>query len=910
MPQFVEQMSVSPADFVCGAAGVSEEGGEWSFLRFTPGQAAAYRDAGLDDFHEKTFATAGVRLALRTDAEALSFHYRFARGSSRTFGFFDVRVNGAIVAHGGLEEDDGALHPFVVELAPGEKSVEVYFPWSRRTFISNFALRRVSFAAPLRRTRKMLCFGDSITQGYDARHPSLAYAEALARFLDADPVNKAVGGDFFFPALLRERDAFEPDFITVAYGTNDWRRKAPDDVQARASAFLRRLSELYPSARILVITPLWRAEPASLSAFGEDVRAVDRLVRGVCASLPNVAVVSGYNLVPHLPEFFSDGRLHPNDLGFGVLAQNLQREVAAVLTQLSGRCRLASVFAPVVVGVPPANAFRDMMALPSGEIRHYGYRLVDGVKRPVCLSSDDSGFSWREFPQPAGHPGATVQSPWSGDWITLLDVHDMKRDLHLASLPFDLPPGLHVFRSSNGPDGPFKATLVTERGAACPRQPLALRFRRRWILAFQRRENSRHRLYVLRSDDDGRTWAESEVGSSPPDHVAAPPHKGVRWQNQGCEPTVVELSDGRLWMLIRTSTDFHWESFSCDGGETWSPVRPSRFRGTLTMPTLHRLRDGRILALWCNTAPLPEIAHDQPELQDWEREGYGEDVFTNRDAFHAAISCDDGRTWRGFRELLLNPCRCDADFRTRGGNADSLDKSVHQSQALELPDGKILVSVGQHETCRRFVVFDPAWLMETERTCDFSFGCDDWSVQLYVRGILGNFKPPAGHCAYNRRPGAQLAPDPDPEDGPREVLQIARIPDPRLVSDRQGAVWNFPALASGRLDIVLRFPAGSQGVRLSLLDHWRNPCDETVADEAACSFALVPGSDIPCDRWLRFVADWNTGMATLSVDGVPVAECALRGERPNGLSYLHLQTIATGPDFAGVLVRFCSARLA
>ena len=160
-------MPLSPAEFVRGAVETAEEGGEWTFRRFAPGQAAAYREAGNDDFYQKTFASAGVRLALRTDAEALSFDYRFERGSSRAFGFFDVYVDGALAAHGGLEADDGARHAFAAELGPGEKRVEIYLPWSRRTFVSNFALRRASFAEPLRRTRTMLCFGDSITQGWE-----------------------------------------------------------------------------------------------------------------------------------------------------------------------------------------------------------------------------------------------------------------------------------------------------------------------------------------------------------------------------------------------------------------------------------------------------------------------------------------------------------------------------------------------------------------------------------------------------------------------------------------------------------------------------------------------------------------------------------------------------------------------
>ena len=70
----------------------------------------------------------------------------------------------------------------------------------------------------LYRKYKMISFGDSITHGYDAIYPSLSYASQLAQNLDAEQLNKGIGGDIFFPALLDEKDAFEPDFITVAYG--------------------------------------------------------------------------------------------------------------------------------------------------------------------------------------------------------------------------------------------------------------------------------------------------------------------------------------------------------------------------------------------------------------------------------------------------------------------------------------------------------------------------------------------------------------------------------------------------------------------------------------------------------------------------------------------------------------------
>ncbi len=331
MARISDSMGVNPADFVRGAVETVQAGGEWTFHRFLPGQAEAYREAGFKDFYAKTFATAGVRLAFRTDAAALSFDYRFVKSSSRSFAFFDVWTDGAMSAHVGQEKADEARHTFATELAPGEKDVEIHFPWSSQMFVSNFVLCGATFAEPIRRPRTMLCFGDSITQGYDAIYPSLSYAESVARLLGADPVNKGIGGDRFFPDLLRARDAFDPDFITVAYGTNDWRHCEPDDVRARAATFFRRLSELYPAVPIFAITPIWRGDPASISPFGEEVGCMDGLIRDVCAGLPNVFVIAGQPLVPHLPEFYSDLRLHPNDLGFGVYAQNLNREITSVL---------------------------------------------------------------------------------------------------------------------------------------------------------------------------------------------------------------------------------------------------------------------------------------------------------------------------------------------------------------------------------------------------------------------------------------------------------------------------------------------------------------------------------------------------------------------------------------------------
>jgi len=578
---------------------------------------------------------------------------------------------------------------------------------------------------------------------------------------------------------------------------------------------------------------------------------------------------------------------------------------------------LRRIDAPQVVGVPPENACRGLTVMPDGEIRHYGFRHNVGdesdANQPIYISSHDCGLNWREVPVEGATAAAMVRSPWSGDFLTVLcktgrPSHSMAAATVLRSVD---GVGLFAFRSSQGPQGPFTHSLAGVHTGFMARLPLPLRGRQRWVQPIQCRVDGPTQPGVLLSDDDGVTWREVLLPSPPP-HRVEWPHEGVRWQNYGCEPTVVELSGGRLWMLIRTSQDHHYEAFSADGGESWTTPAPSRFYAPITKPLLFRMRDGRLLVVWNNSTPLPELNHAaQPGLNRSECEGRSEDFFTNRDVIHAAISADDGKTWRGFRELYLNDRRNDGDFRTTGGNAESLDKSIHQSQAVELPEGKILLAFGQHPLCRRLIIFDPDWLLEDHREDDFAFGLGGWSVQQYLKSVAGNFRGVSGHCAYNRRPGASLVPHPD--GLPREVLQVARHPDPRLVHDVEGAVWNFPCWQNGSLKLRLRMPKGSQGMQICLVDRWFNPVDPVVSHFAQHVLQLdATGriNDVAClepDTWAELEIRWDKEKARFRIADNAWHELPRVFPTRNGISYLHLQSAASKADPFGVLIESVAA---
>ena len=74
----------------------------------------------------------------------------------------------------------------------------------------------------------------------------------------------------------------------------------------------------------------------------------------------------------------------------------------------------------------------------------------------------------------------------------------------------------------------------------------------------------------------------------------------------------MELEPGILWAWARTDLGRQYETFSLDGGETWTPAAPSAFTGPMSPLSIKRLPDGSLLAVY-NPIPLyngrPEIVN-------------------------------------------------------------------------------------------------------------------------------------------------------------------------------------------------------------------------------------------------------------------------------------------------------------
>lgn len=311
--QQVKEITRGTLDITC-------ENGVYYFYRFSKWQMEVYKNTKAD-FFKKSQATSSVNFDFVTDADKFGFDFQVTSGSSRDFYYFDIYVDGVLTKHCGESPMWIKKGRIDVDLPEGEHRVTVWFPNLACAMISNISVTDGAAVRPVAYDTKMICWGDSITQGYDAIFPSLSYANRLAQHFNAYMINQAIGGERFAPHILDKDMGFKPDIITIAYGTNDWSGLQRDAFFAGTDGFLEGVAQMYPDAKIFVITPLWRGDKDKITKFGSYYEAV-KYIADKAAAL-GLNVIDGYDLTPHYYEFYSDKRLHPNDLGYGEYTRNL-----------------------------------------------------------------------------------------------------------------------------------------------------------------------------------------------------------------------------------------------------------------------------------------------------------------------------------------------------------------------------------------------------------------------------------------------------------------------------------------------------------------------------------------------------------------------------------------------------------
>ena len=319
-----------------GAVRITQEEDGFHFFRFTQEQEDLYlihRESGL---HRNTFSTSGVQMRFKTDSTKLRLSINTFKGNNRNYFAMDVLVNNRRIGSIANYNEENLPLVYTVEKFPfgefsgefdlgeGMKEVKILFPWSVKTVLQKISLDENAMLEGIKPKHKLLCFGDSITQGYDSLHPSNKHMNKLADFLDAEEFNKAIGGEKFFPELAKAKETFDPDVIVVGYGTNNWTWSTKEELTADCNQFYKNLHETYPKANIYALAPLWRKDSVEPSKAGE-FSGVAKIIEQAVANYENVTFIQPIDFVPHEEPFYADLKVHPNDRGFEAYYQNLTK---------------------------------------------------------------------------------------------------------------------------------------------------------------------------------------------------------------------------------------------------------------------------------------------------------------------------------------------------------------------------------------------------------------------------------------------------------------------------------------------------------------------------------------------------------------------------------------------------------
>ncbi len=325
-------------DYVINHLEVQEMNGWYLPVRLSEAQLESC--ARREPLYLRALCGAGLALGFETGAKRIGFSYMIT-ANVRDYAYCDIVVDGLLRGTVNLLEPaengvrilkeqaqipvyaGGSTTVRRVELTipgTGERQVEIHLPHLTRIWLKDLTIDAP--AQPLPPKEKFWLFlGDSITHGMATVHPSATYPVQAARLMNCDFINMGVCGSTYWASDLDARHR-QPDLVTVALGTNDWKMaKSPEYFRQTVAEYLACLHGLYKGAKICGILPVWRADMDSVySDMGFE--ELYRILHEEYAKYPEIYVVEGLDLIPHQKDYFADG-VHPNEAGFLHFTMNL-----------------------------------------------------------------------------------------------------------------------------------------------------------------------------------------------------------------------------------------------------------------------------------------------------------------------------------------------------------------------------------------------------------------------------------------------------------------------------------------------------------------------------------------------------------------------------------------------------------
>jgi sialidase-1 len=272
-------------------------------------------------------------------------------------------------------------------------------------------------------------------------------------------------------------------------------------------------------------------------------------------------------------------------------------------------------------------------------------RLDDGSlltidKSKSCISRDE-GKTWKEYPIVADTgrfdiaPGGLVRT---GSGVVVFSFANMKEmsKYHWRTDILDFPDAIlptYAVRSLDGGKSWQDLQKLHDDWTGANRDMKITKDGSIVFTSMMFRHNpGRHTVVTYTSKNDGFNWIRSNII----DLGGIGNHGGVT------ESTVVQLNNGRLWMLMRTNWGVFWETYSDNEGLTWKEFKPTKIDASSAPGILTRLQSGRLVLVWSRY--FPEGKKEYP-LSGGDGNWSEVPVSNHREELSMMFSNDDGKNW-------------------------------------------------------------------------------------------------------------------------------------------------------------------------------------------------------------------------------------------------------------------------
>lgn len=165
----------------------------------------------------------------------------------------------------------------------------------------------------------MVFYGSSITQGGNTSNPGLNYPAILSRRLAVDFVNLGFSGNAFGDIEIAKYIAsLEASAIVLDY----WANTNPDGYRRTLPPFVSEIRRRQPLTPIFIVTPFFTTVHGAYPEMGRIAK--EFVAKRVDEGDHHIATVDGTRLLSAQQAYgLSDG-LHPNSLGFSLIADGLE----------------------------------------------------------------------------------------------------------------------------------------------------------------------------------------------------------------------------------------------------------------------------------------------------------------------------------------------------------------------------------------------------------------------------------------------------------------------------------------------------------------------------------------------------------------------------------------------------------